>query len=242
LIAALNAGYRSLGPVIGASTFQLNSAAYRCGVFLNTGGHYVLESYERSLDALWEASVQRIEDEARRLGAHGVIGITLREEAISAGVHQLQLVGTAVSATAFGDGLATPFLSFLGLDDLIRLLQAGWTPAGIGWGVAAIHIHSWSNNAWWQGATFTNAEMDGPTKAVQAARHRCQDAVRRRLATQPGHVLVGSDLHLERRPQKCGNQEGGSLVRARMTGTAVVRYGAATAPTLPVLRLQERRP
>jgi hypothetical protein len=205
-------------------------------------GHYVLESYERSLDALWSASVDRIEDEARRLGAHGVIGISLREEAISAGVHQLQLVGTAVSASAFDEPLATPFLSFLGLEDLLRLLQGGWVPAGIGWGVAAIHIHAWSNNAWWQGATFSNAEMEIPTKAFQDARHRCQTAVRQRLATRPGHVLVGASLHLDRVRQKCGNQEGGSLVRARMTGTAVARYRDATAPTMPVLRLDGERP
>jgi uncharacterized protein YbjQ (UPF0145 family) len=237
LLIALDTGFAPVTTVLGATTYQLNPQAWYCRAW-STGGHRVLENYEDALDAMWTAAVDRLEDEARAVGAHGVIGVSLREETVGVGVHQLQLSGTAVVVPG-APVLAEPFLSYLAADDVLRLLRGGWAPTAIGWGVAAVHVHSWSNNAWWQGTTFTNAEMQVPTEAMQEARARCQHHLHRTLGSAGG-VLVSSDLTVVRTPQKCGNQEGGTLIRGRLTGTAVVRFGAPAAPTLPVVRLTGR--
>ena len=242
LLAGLDAGFTVAGVALGAATFQLNSNTYACTGFRSGQGAIVLERYETALGRLWQQALEQLSAEATRQGAHGVIGVSARHDRVAAGVHQLQLSGTAVRARGADEvRLDRPFLALMDLSDTVRLVRSGWIPVGIGWGVAAVHVHSWGNNAFWQGTALSNAEMSTPTFAVQLVRSRAQASVGRSLAEVSGASLVGATLSVERVSQKCGNAEG-SLVTASLLGTAIHRYRASPARPLVALDLQGRRP
>ena len=66
---------------------------------------------------------------------------------------------------------------------LAELTIQGWVPCGVALGVAAVHVHRWGSSAFWQGNTFTNAEMVSPTAGMQLARSRAHRAFHKRSST-----------------------------------------------------------
>ena len=130
-------------------------------------------------DSLYEArtrAMERMRQEAERLGGDGVVAVRLSVGPFdNAGTLEFRAIGTAVRA----DGPVrprTPFLSDLTGQEFAMLLDAGWVPAALVLGLAVMVRHDdWATRR--QTTTWSNQEVGGYTELVSAAR----DASRARL-------------------------------------------------------------
>ena len=90
----------------------------------------------------FEAARDRLREDARRLGAHGVIAsyVTVERTVGSrAPAVEVRILGTAVHAP--GDALPQPFTSHLTTSEFAKLLRSGRVPVDIACGVGVVHSY-----------------------------------------------------------------------------------------------------
>lgn len=232
LLSVLSLQFEAVGAVTGAYALQLGYTGLACSSWGDTAAVPVIAAnVENFHNELWAGAVGRLEQDAARLGADGVVGVAVVEQPLGAGGHQLQLTGTALRLPSVAP-LPRPFLSALPMDEFLKLLVAGWVPTGIAWGHASVHVHGWLVSAWQQGVSGRNAEMGGPTTGVNAARERAQRLMHASMARCRAQGTVGTSITITRQSQACGSANGygqrsggeGMLITAHAVGTGVVRY------------------
>jgi len=231
LLSVLSLQFEALGSVTGAYALQVGYSAIACSYWGDTATvPVVAANAENFYNQLWAGAIARLEQDALRLGADGVVGVSVVEQPLDTAGHQLQLVGTAIRLRSV-DQLPRPFLSALSMDDFLKLLLAGWVPTGIAWGHSAVHVHGWMVSPWRQGVARQNAEMVGATMGVNAARERAQLLMHASMARCRAQGTVGTSISITRQSQACGNSTGtsqngsaGMLITAHAVGTGVVRY------------------
>lgn len=228
-LAVLDLGFEPLGAVMGVGVYQLYAPSTCAGVRPKAGSEpLIYPTYEASLSEIWTTVVGRLEAEAHKLGAHGVLGVSVSETRPTPPMYQLQVIGTAFHLPGQRP-LARPFLSTLRTDEFVKLLAGGWVPRGLVWSVAAVHVHGWAANPMSQGSTFTNAEMAAPTAGVNLARRRLEHGIRERLQACGATGAVKSTIDLHRVGQACGGGNG-LLIDGRMLATGIVHYRQPAAP------------
>ncbi len=240
LLVSMDQAVVPIGLVMGAGIFRMwrPTTCYNAVSGLRLGEPTVYTSYEQSIRDAWATVVGRLEEEAHRVGAHGVLGTFVSQQWLADGfMLEVQLRGTAVRM----DGeppLGRPFLSTLTIESFLKLLIGGWVPCGIGWGISAVHVHGPDMSPLRTGAAWSNREMPVPTAAVLLSRSRLEAQTRSTLAACGAEGGVGMSLELERRPLGCG----GVLIDGLMLGTGVVRYrpSLSTASVARDLRKEGR--
>jgi hypothetical protein len=171
----------------------------------------------------WAVAVGRLEEEARRMGAHGVLGTYVSQRWLTEGWNlEVELRGTAVRIEG-EPPLGRPFLSTLSMTSFLELLIGGWVPCGIAWGVSAVHVHGYDASPMLTQSPLSNMEMPVPTAGVLLTRERLEAQTRAALAACGAEGGVGMTLEMERRSQACGGGNG-VLIDGLMLGTGVVRY------------------
>ena len=130
LLVVADRGFEPLGVVMGAGTFQMWRPT-TCGyvaTFKRAGEPLIYVTYETALREAWETVVARLEAEAAKVGAHGVLGVSVTQTWMAGGTTgsmlQLQLLGTAVRLPNVAP-LPRPFLSNLSTEDFLKLLIGG---------------------------------------------------------------------------------------------------------------------
>jgi len=194
----------------------------------------IFPEYERTLMGAWESVIGRLESEAAKVGAHGVVGVSVRQEASdgltinnsalrgSQQVLQLQLVGTGVRVRG-APPLRRPFLSMLSMEDTLKLLLRGWVPSGIAVGISEIHVHRWASSPFMSGTLLSNAEMGVPTAGMALARARAEHGMRQSLTAARAEGTVASQVQLTRSAQSCSGGQG-MFIEGFIMGTGVIRY------------------
>lgn len=239
LLAVVSQGFEPVGVLLGALGVQIIRPVGCMSSGYRDTGPLVYEGYEEALRAAWAGVVDRLEAEAAKAGAHGVVGVSVRGRGV--GEQTLQLVGTGVRVSGQAP-LRRPFLSMLSMDETLKLLLRGWVPAGIGIGVSAVHVHGVGASPLLQGTPFTNAEMGGPTAAMALARSRAEGDVRRSLAAVRAEGIVAAEISLSRSVNGCGARGGGLLIEGFYLGTGVVRFGPPAVAVAAVRDLTGARP
>ena len=224
-LAVLNSGFESAGMVMGAGAYLVYQPVSCYAVGPRPVGVGVYEGYEEALRLAWWDVVARLEDEARRAQAHGVVGVYLIEKRPAPGrsMMELQLVGTGVRVPG-QPPLARPFLSMLSLAETLRLLLGGWIASGIVVGVSAVHVHGWNASPLLQGAALTNTQMEAPTWGFQEARRRAEEGARQMLGQIGAEGLVSSQVEVRKVTRGDGGGGEGLLIEGRILGTGVVRF------------------
>lgn len=141
---------------------------------------------------------------------------------------QLQLSGTGLRLGPETQ-LAKPFLSALSMRDFITLLASGWVPTGLAWGHGAAHLHAGSDSPYTQGVLTKNAEMPGPTRAVNLARSRAQQALMGSLRTCRATGATGMTITIDRQRQRC--YRGGEVGTQRHMWSLRMRSAPASCAT-----------
>ena len=130
----------SLGVVTGASVYhvgwqsQIMSQIMRQSAEMKTLTQAHIQVRSRAL--------ARLEREAALLGAHGVVGVTLRTKTVGDEVLEFTASGTALRLTQ-GQVPPRPFLCTLSASDFWTLRRAGYRPCGVVLG-ACVHYQRYS--------------------------------------------------------------------------------------------------
>jgi uncharacterized protein YbjQ (UPF0145 family) len=211
-----------------------------------TGVDIEQDYYEHGIISAASTAMQRMVDEARSFGAHGVVGVRMKMKKISTPVVGVDFYATGTAVIAPGSPLlGMPFTSHLSGQDFAKLLMSGYAPSALVIGVAAVRAYAgWQ--AAYQSQSWGNSEVSQFSRVldecVSMAISRMEDQ-----AASVGDGVVGVDVDIS----SVGMMEGQSFLEATVTGTAVVKFDPSTghsegddslaALPLPVMRLADRR-
>lgn len=209
-ILARQAGLQPLSQVMGSSV-------YHVGWQWMPSGNYFAASAELKVisDALNHAralALGRLQEEARRVGAHAVIGVhvTHAEYDWAGDLIEFSTLGTAVR---FGDAppVQNPALTNLSGQDFWALHQSGHQAVGVV-GASTVYyvVASWRTrmaSSFW-GGRF-NQELQDFTVGLQRARHIAMGYVWRQAHTLGADGIVGMELEqeVEEREVDLGNDQ-----------------------------------
>ena len=210
-------------------------------------------SFRPYVDAVrtgYHLALQRLSEEARLLGADGVIDIRITVTPLGRDNFEFVALGSAVRLGGERSGLGTlpvalpiPFLTELSGADVAKLMLAGWMPTCVVYGIAlAIRHDDWLTLS--QTMRWTNAEVTGFTELTTNVRSQARRLLTGQAAEKgAGGVLVTSSTMRvwEQEPSE-GHRD--HLAEARMFGTGVVRFprpGVRSGPsTMTYLPLDNR--
>lgn len=193
-------GYRPLSQVMGSSIYQVGWQYIR---------QYSWNTYSMELGTLSEAHLRaaslalgRLEQEARMVGAHGVVGVRFTRRRYEWGRNLLEYtaIGTAIKLPK-APLPAQPFLSDLSGQEFWTLLQAGYYPAGVVTGYCSYYVGLGSNltqqlQGWWRGSG--NQEIQPFTQGLYAARHLAMERAASMARKQQALGIVGMHIENER--------------------------------------------
>ncbi len=201
LLLARELGYRPLSQVMGSSIYQVGWQYTR---------QYTWNTQAMEMDVLSRAhqhaatlALNRLEQEARLLEAHGVIGVRFTRRSYEWGSNLLEYtaIGTAIKLPNM-PATAHPFLSDLSGQEFWTLLQAGYYPAGVVTGYCSYYVALGSNltrqiQGWWSGGI--NQEIQPFTQGLYAARHLAMTRASEMARRQQALGIVGMHIENDRR-------------------------------------------
>ncbi|MEP7218811.1 MAG: heavy metal-binding domain-containing protein [Bacteroidota bacterium] len=188
------AGFEPLGMVVGSSIYH---TGYQARQWSKNEEMVVLT---QAMYHARELAMERMEEEAKMLGADGVVGVRLETKHLGFGEHLMEFVaiGTAVRATdtsisyrAVGD---RPFTSDLSGQDFWTLLKAGYRPVGLVMGNCVFHVSHQTIGQWFSNAG-QNTEMVNFTQALYEARELAMERMQMEARTLEAAGIVGVQLH-----------------------------------------------
>jgi uncharacterized protein YbjQ (UPF0145 family) len=196
-LLARELGYRPLSQVMGSSIYQVG--------WQYTRG-YTWDTQVMEMNTLSEAhqhaaslALGRLEQEAKMLGAHGVVGVRFSRRRYEWGYNLLEYtaIGTAIKLPN-APPTAHPFLSDLSGQEFWTLLQAGYYPSGVVTGYCSYYVALGSNltqqiQGWYTGGT--NQEIRPFTQGLYTARHLAMERATSMARKQQALGIVG--MHIE---------------------------------------------
>lgn len=201
LLLARQLGYQPLSQIMGSSIYQVGWQYTR---------QYTWGTQSSELSTLSQAhqhaaslALTRLEQEAKLVGAHGVIGVRFTRRSYEWGRNLLEYtaIGTAIKLPNTPQ-TAHPFLSDLSGQEFWTLLQAGYYPAGVVTGYCSYYVALGSNLTqqivgWWTGGN--NQEIVPFTQGLYNARHLAMQRVNEMARKQQALGIVG--MHIENNRQ-----------------------------------------
>jgi uncharacterized protein YbjQ (UPF0145 family) len=191
------------------------------------GANYELTWLEESWATGWGLATGRMVDEAKELGATGVVGVVDAMGPLVGGTTvEFRASGTAV-AVADAPRPATPFSTYLSGQRLAKLIEAGFAPVSVVGTLSAVRMLGYcithyqlagSTVGTWYGPAAGGVSGVGPVDQVNRA-----EAAARRLARERVRAQLGTDiLHgatLQRSEREIG--EGDLSIQCTLKGTRV---------------------
>jgi uncharacterized protein YbjQ (UPF0145 family) len=243
-------GYQPLSQVMGSSIYQVGWQYTR---------RYSWSTQVMEMGTLSQAhqhaaslALGRLEQEAKLVGAHGVVGVRFTRRGYEWGSNLLEYtaIGTAIKLP--NNPLPNqPFLSDLSGQEFWTLLQAGYYPAGVVTGYCSYYVSLGSNltrqiKGFWNGGR--NQEIAPFTQGLSTARHLAMQRVSDMARKQKAIGVVG--MHIENSRQVSEYEtEGGNkfmdlYVHFAVLGTSIVEVKKDhTIPTpKPTLTFTDLRP
>ena len=235
-------GYRARGLVTGSAMYHVGQA------YASSQGDCEVDVLSKAYDAATALAVSRLAQEARLIGAHGVVGVRLtvvRHEWADKTV-EVQVIGTAVSGP--GAAPAEPWLSDLSGQEWWALHRAGYEPVALVWGHCTWFILTTQQDEWIE-RSYNNQELTHWSAALGKARtlamqHLTAEAKRRhatgitgvQIARRMDEVRLsgpGEDPAYEREHHNLVISIIGTAIRLRPDAPPGV------APTLEILSLRD---
>ena len=182
-------------------------------------------------------ALSRLQQEAKLLGAHGVIGVRLERKTYDWGENLLEFAarGTAV---ALPDVPVPehPFVCALSGQEYYALRRGGFAPVGFAFGTCTYyHVSSyatqWVNQGGFFGGGMINQELTDYTQAVYTARHAAMSRLADEAARVAAEGVVGVTIedNIHTREVEVNNQQRRDLVvEFTALGTAIVASGSDT--------------
>ena len=228
---SISEGVRPLGQVMGSTIYHI-------------GWQYTPMYSSAELVTLSHAqyharllAISRLQQEARVLGAHGVIGVRLERQAYEWGENLLEFAarGTAVALP----GLPVPehpFVCALSGQEFYALRRGGFVPVGFAFGTCtyyqvASYSTQWANQGGVFGGGMMNQELTDYTQAIYIARHAAMSRLGDEASRVSAEGVVGVTIedNIRSHEVEINNQQRRDLlVEFTALGTAIVASGSDT--------------
>ena len=235
-------GYKARGLVTGSAMYHVGQA------YASSQGDCEVDVLSKAYDAATDLAVSRMRQEARLIGASGVVGVRLtvvRHEWADKTV-EVQVIGTAVQGP--GAAPADPWMSDLSGQEWWALRRAGYEPAALVWGHCTWFILTTQQDEWIE-RSWNNQELTHWSAALGKARtlamHHLTAEARKHHATGITGVQIARRMDEVRLSgpgeDPAYEREHHNLVIS-IIGTAIrVRPGAppGVTPTLQILSLRD---
>ncbi len=204
--------------------FELRSAV---GDAAASASHLV---YADAAQAAWRLAIARMSEEARALGADGIVGAKLSERRGKRDIREFEVTGTAVISTG-AVHLARPFATTLSGEDVAKLLRAGWLPASIVLGLSVAIGHDTYRARRARSRLTSAREIVAISALVQAARHHARQQLRSKTQEMgaDGAVLT-SQVTLSIEQHRLTWMHHDIVVRAAAIATAIVEVDRGGTP------------
>ena len=190
-------------------------------------------SYRPYVEAVrhgYDTALQRLSNEAKLLGADGVIDVRITVAPLERDNHEYVALGTAVrlgdERTGVGNipkALPDPFLTELPGADVAKLMLNGWVPTSIVYGVAlAIRHDDWQTVM--QSRSWSNTEVSGFTELTNNVRHQARQVVTAQAAAKGagGVLITHRTMRVWEQEPSDGHRD--HLAEAQMFGTGIVQF------------------
>jgi uncharacterized protein YbjQ (UPF0145 family) len=192
--------------------------------------------YETGVLGARDAALARITEEARDLGAHGVVGVRLIRRHMEGLGNSLEftVIGTAITRTG-GPRLDRPFMSHLDGVAFSKLLHGGYVPVSLVVGIGAVEIDPGCGTEWLL-RSWNNVRIDQISDGIEAARLLGIRRLEEEVAAVDADGAVGVDIDFA--SHDVGN--GAMLIELVTVGTAVRRYAKdpLDEEPMPIMRLR----
>ena len=111
----------------------------------------------RAHNQAWRLALSRLQAEAKALGAHGVVGVTLKASPSALGDKMLEVSAQGTAIRWQGAPVtAAPFVSALSGQEFWALLSAGYRPVGVAYGTCVYQQVTTNATKWATGSGFLN--------------------------------------------------------------------------------------
>jgi uncharacterized protein YbjQ (UPF0145 family) len=255
--AISGAGFDPVGHVLGAAVVHLGyvgrtgrcsgSASYTPRSDLASAGGGPFGALLRKAYGVRRLALSRAVEECRALGGDGIVGVTLAIKPFPAGGTEFVLQGTAVRARS-AIRPAAPFSSHLSGQEFALLLQAGWVPTALVFGISLGSRHDDTRTRRQTRRNADRREVRGYTELVKDTRRDARDQLKRAVAEHRGDGVVVDEMTLHIGERECPAVEGqhDHIAEAAILGTSIISFGrrpAAGNPTpLVIMRLNPSAP
>jgi uncharacterized protein YbjQ (UPF0145 family) len=239
-------GLRPLAQVMGSSIYHVGWQQSP-----GTWGGWQAGGVSQELTVLSEAwntarrrAFGRLEQEARLLGAHAVVGVHLRigRHDWAAGAIEYVAVGTAVHIDAASPSEA-PVLTDLSGQEYFQLREAGYRPLGVVGATSVLYVVSGWQQRQVQRAMFSswaNQELGDFTQGVYDARELALERVTSEARRQGAGGMVGVSLahSVEEREASSGGASRTDLVvTVHVLGTSIAADTGTPSVLKPTLTI-----
>jgi uncharacterized protein YbjQ (UPF0145 family) len=239
-------GLRPLGQVMGSSIYHVGwqQSPGRWGGWQPGGISQELTTLSEAWNAARERAFGRLQQEAKALGAHAVVGVELTtgRHDWAAGAIEYIAVGTAVRI----DGAAAverPVLTDLSGQDYWKLRQAGYEPLGVAGASSVYYIVSgWQQSRIQQGmfSSWANQELRDFTQGVYDVREatlgRVSDEARRHGADGIVGVSIVHTVE-EREVDVGGTHRTDLIVTMHVLGTSIAERDESARAISPAWQI-----
>lgn len=223
-------GLRPLAQVMGSSIYHVGwqQSPGRSGGWQPGGISQELTTLSEAWNTARERAFGRLEQEAKALDAHAVVGVelTVGRHDWAAGAIEYIAIGTAVQIEGAGP-VAHPTLTDLSGQDYWKLRQAGYTPLGVVGSSSVYYIVSGWQQSRIQGGMFSswaNQELPDFTQGVYDVREATLGRVSAEARRQGAAGMVGvSIVHSveERELDAGGTHRTDLIVTMHVLGTSI---------------------
>jgi uncharacterized protein YbjQ (UPF0145 family) len=214
------AGFEPLGFVVGSSIYHIGIQVARWGQ------NQELTVLSQAMYNARELAMSRMQAEADRLGADGVVGVNLRAQNYVWGQGVLEFIATGTAVRALrGEGAhrapdGRAFSSDLSAQDFYRLLASGSVPVAFVLGTCVYHIaHQSTLQSLRQAGT--NQEMVVFTQGIYQARELALARMQGEATRAGANGIVGVDVEVH------NHVWGEHATEFFATGTAIRRLDPA---------------
>jgi uncharacterized protein YbjQ (UPF0145 family) len=239
-------GLRPLGQVMGSSIYHVGwqQSPGRWGGWQPGGVSQELTVLSEAWNAARERAFGRLQQEAKALGAHAVVGVELTSgrHDWAAGAIEYIAVGTAVRIDG-ASAVDHPTLTDLSGQDYWKLQQAGYEPLGVAGASSVYYIVSgWQQSRIQQGmfSSWANQELRDFTQGVYDVREATLGRVSEEARRQGAAGIVGvSIVHSveEREVDAGGTHRTDLIVTMHVLGTSIAERRESSGEISPTWRI-----
>ena len=195
-----------------------------------------MKGMTRDRTQVLRAAYDRLAQQAKRLGASGVIGIRITHREIAEDVWEHSVQGTAVGGSASGAS-SRPFTCTLTGQEYFALTTAGYRPVGVALGVCVYYQKFHQRVQQEITSSGQNVERSDFTRGLYTARRNALTALEAEAAALGADGVLGISVETKRTLNQKSRTSQGMMIEFTALGTAVVAYGSDTLAidyTLPL--------